>query len=173
MINIKMKWLHFFSKVSHWMGSDHSLQWDGSQMRSIQISNTKGIEGHEWDLIKWWRDTYQKKKMLKRQYLCTKAIFPRINGQPQLLICFNRITPIILKVVSTKLVAQTNSSTFMSTEIDQYTPTCCLNLLHCKCQLVSTVTSGWSKYVSSETLRMYPHKNILPIPNLALFILKH
>jgi len=60
--------------------------------------------------------------LLKRQYLCTNAIFPGINRQTQLLVCFNCVTPIVLKAVSTKLVAKTNSPTFMSTEIDTPLP---------------------------------------------------
>ncbi|KAE8729592.1 putative Leucine-rich repeat protein kinase family protein [Hibiscus syriacus] len=90
--------------------------------------------------------------------------------QYKLLICFYCIATDVLQIICTKLVAQTNTPTFMLTNVYQNTPARSLNLFYGKAKLILTVTSGRSKYVACEAFRVNPHKNILPISNLALAV---
>nr|GMD91582.1 hypothetical protein Iba_chr14eCG0780 [Ipomoea batatas] len=62
------------------------------------------------------------------------------------------VMPSILQIVGPEFVAQTDSSSFVATKVNQNAPASSLDLLHCKCQLVPTITSCGTKYVSRKAL---------------------
>lgn len=100
--------------------------------------------------------------------LCADAIFTGVNGQAELLIGLHSVLPIVLQIVSPKLVAEPDAPPFMAPEIHQDAPPGLLDQLHGQSQLIPTVAPGRAKDVPCEALRVHPHQDILPISDVSL-----
>ena len=97
----------------------------------------------------------------------TRLIVALIGVEAQVAVCFDRISALVLKLISDELVEQTDAASFLWV-VDNDAGTGLVDGPHGKLQLISTVAAGRREYVSRQTLRMNPYQRGLGLRQITL-----
>ena len=117
--------------------------------------NLGGIVGHQTQLL----------CTQSNQNLCTHAIFTQIRGKAQLDVGIYRIIALLLQLIGTQLVNQTDTTAFL-TQVQQQTAAFLVNGLKCCSQLLAAVTACRTKGITGQALRVYTAEHRLTICNI-------
>ena len=80
-------------------------------------------------------------------------VIPQIDRKTELLVCFNRVSALILERVGANLIDDADAATFLLL-VDDRAPAFLLNHLHCPVKLAPAVAFDRAKDVAGQTLRM-------------------
>mmetsp|Transcript_15123 Transcript_15123/g.26350 ORF Transcript_15123/g.26350 Transcript_15123/m.26350 type:complete len:272 (+) Transcript_15123:772-1587(+) len=95
------------------------------------------------------------------QNLGSNTVLPTVNRQSKVLVSLNGVAPLVLQSICSHLVSQSNASPFLTSQVNENSAFCFVNLLECKIELVSAITSQRPKDIPRATFRMYTDQNRL------------
>ena len=95
-----------------------------------------------WAVSAGWNreDASQLDQRVDEKYLRADVVFSFVSGKSKCQIRFECIHSLFLKFIGTKFIDQSDSSSFLS-HIKEYPSAFFLNLGHCRCKLLSAVTT--------------------------------
>ena len=118
--------------------------------------NLGGIVGHQTQLL----------CTQGNQNLCAHAIFTQVRGKAKLDVGIYRIIALLLQLIGTQLVNQTDTTAFL-TQVQQQAAAFLVNGLKCCSQLLAAVTACRTKGIAGQALRVYTAEHRLTICNIA------
>src|SRR6267142_6370944 len=93
------------------------------------------------------------------QNLRAESVLAQVHAETELLVCLDRVIPLLLQFIRLDLGREANASPFLA-HVNDHPATGFRHLSHCLLQLGSTITSARAKHVAGKTLAMHSHQHV-------------